>query len=147
MKRSSRRDYLQKIYSQYHKSSTMERHHILDEFCTNCGYHRKYAIRLLNGPPPRPQPARRHRPRGATYGSRLISILRAVWEAADYPWSVRLKDLLPDWMPWIRQRFRLTAERRSDCCASARAASITGCKPTSVGSGGVCMGAPNRAVC
>ena len=25
---------------------------ILDEFCTNSGYNRKYAIRLLNGPPP-----------------------------------------------------------------------------------------------
>ena len=42
-----------------------------------------------------------------TYGPRLISILKAVWEAADYPWSVRLKALLPEWMPWIRRRFRL----------------------------------------
>jgi hypothetical protein len=45
-----------------------------------------------------------------TYGSRLLSILKAVWEAADYAWSVRLKALMPEWMPWIRRRFRLTAE-------------------------------------
>jgi hypothetical protein len=40
----------------------------------------------------------------------LISVLRAVWEAADYPWSVRLKALQLEWRPWIRQRFRLTPE-------------------------------------
>ena len=40
----------------------------------------------------------------------MISILQAVWEAADYPWSVRLKALLPQWMPWIRRQFRLTPE-------------------------------------
>lgn len=44
-----------------------------------------------------------------TYGPRVISVLKAVWEAADYPWSVRLKALLPEWMPRIRQRFRITA--------------------------------------
>jgi hypothetical protein len=34
--------------------------------------------------------------------------LTAVWEAAGYPWSVRLKALLPIWMPWVRRRFRIT---------------------------------------
>jgi hypothetical protein len=110
MKRSSRRDYLRRIYPRYRQTSAAEKRRILDEFCANCGYHRKYAIRLLNGPPPEARPARvpRRRPRQATYGVQLISILRAIWEAADYPWSVRLKALLPEWMPWIRRRFRLT---------------------------------------
>jgi hypothetical protein len=35
----------------------------------------------------------------------VISVLAAVWEAAGYPWSVRLKALLPSWMPWIRKRW------------------------------------------
>ena len=34
-------------------------------------------------------------------------MLTSVWEAAGYPWSVRLKALLPAWMPWIRKRFKL----------------------------------------
>jgi len=34
-------------------------------------------------------------------------VLTSVWEAAGYPWSVRLKALLPAWMPWIRKRFKL----------------------------------------
>jgi hypothetical protein len=111
VKRSSRRDYLQKIHARYRRASAPEKERILDEFCANCGYHRKYAIRLLNGPPPGPRgTATARRRRGATYSSRLISVLRSVWEAAGYPWSVRLKALLPEWMPWIRQRFRLTSE-------------------------------------
>jgi transposase InsO family protein len=39
----------------------------------------------------------------------VIQILAAIWRAAGYPWSVRLKALLPLWLPWARPRFRLTA--------------------------------------
>jgi hypothetical protein len=53
--------------------------------------------------------------RGRTYGSQVIAILKVIWAAADYPWSVRLKALLPESMPWIRRRFRLNTENR--CCA------------------------------
>ncbi len=85
---------------------------ILNEFCLNTGYHRKYAIRLLNGPAPGKQPDRvgRTKRRGLSYGHETLSILAAVWEAAGYPWSVRLKALLPLWLPWIRKRFRMRAE-------------------------------------
>jgi hypothetical protein len=107
----SRRDYLQRIYARYERAGGREKRRIMDEFCANCGYHRKYAIRLLNGPPPPAQPLpRRRRRRGVTYGSRVISILKAVWQAADYPRSVRLKALLPEWMLWIRRCFRLPPE-------------------------------------
>src|SRR6266436_8925062 len=60
---------------------------MLNEFCLNTGYHRKYAIRLLNGPPPGKQPERRPRGRRPRYGQQLLSILAAIWEAAGYPWS------------------------------------------------------------
>ncbi len=110
MSRRSRRDYLQSIYARYQKASRREKQRILDEFCANCRYHRKHAIRLLNRSlstaPRRP----RRRVRGQTYGAKTMSVVKAVWEAADYPWSVRLKALLPEWMPWIRRRFRLKAE-------------------------------------
>src|SRR5579872_2758949 len=99
MKRSSRKDYLRKIYPRYRQASRPQKRRILDEFSANCGYHRKYAIRLLNGPPPGSRLGRTRRPRGVTYGPRLISVLKAVWEAADYPWSARLTALLPEWMP------------------------------------------------
>ena len=38
----------------------------------------------------------------------MIQILAAIWRAAGYPWSVRLKALLPLWLPWARPRFRLS---------------------------------------
>jgi hypothetical protein len=104
---ASRREYLRRIYPRYQRAGYTEKQRILDEFCATCEYNRKYAIRRLNGPPPAERRTRKRRRRGATYGLRVISILRAVWEAADYPWSVRLKALLPEWMPWIRRRFRL----------------------------------------
>lgn len=40
----------------------------------------------------------------------MAGILTAVWEAAGYPWSVRLKAILPAWMPWIRKRFGVRPE-------------------------------------
>src|SRR2546425_458939 len=109
MSRSSRRDYLQRIYRRYQQGSRPEKQRILDEFCANCSYHRKHAIRLLNRPLPAAKPEPRRRARRRTYGPPMMAVLKAVWEAADYPWSVRLKALLPEWMPWIGRRFRLSA--------------------------------------
>ena len=58
----SRSDYLKAIYSRYKRVSKPLRARILDEFCQVCGYNRKYAIRLLNGPAP--QKPRLQPPRG-----------------------------------------------------------------------------------
>jgi hypothetical protein len=110
MSRASRKDYLQRIHPRYQEADRLEKRRILDEFCANCSYHRKHAIRLLNRPRQAGKAVPRRRARGRTYGSQTISVLKAIWEAADYPWSVRLKALLPEWMPWIRRRFRLTPE-------------------------------------
>ena len=52
MSGKSRWDYLKAIYLRYKKVSKPLRARILDEFCQVCGYNRKYAIRLLNGPAP-----------------------------------------------------------------------------------------------
>ena len=110
MGNKGRWEYLRAIYERYRKAGRQAKKVILNEFCTNTGYHRKYAIRLLNGPQPGKQPKRRERRRGRTYSHETLAVLAAVWEAAGYPWSVRLKALLPLWMPWIRKRFRLPAE-------------------------------------
>ena len=109
MKSMSRREYLRAIHDRYRRSRTDQKTRILDEFCRVCGYHRKYAIRLLNRPQPsvHPRPRRTRRP---GYSRLVIQVLAAIWEAAGYPWSVRLKALLPLWLPWIRQRFPLSPE-------------------------------------
>ena len=102
-------EYLRAIYERYQKAGRKEKKAILNEFCANAGYNRKYAIRLLNRARPEKQP-RAPRRRGVSYGGETLAVLTKVWEAAGYPWSVRLKALLPRWMPWIRKRFGLRAE-------------------------------------
>ena len=107
MSRRAKWEYLQAIYPRYRQASRAEQSRILDECCQVCGYHRQYAIRRLNGLPPA-APLRMARRRPSRYSAQALSILTQVWEAAGYPWSVRLKALVPLWLPWIRTRFSLT---------------------------------------
>lgn len=116
MGRESRWDYLRGIHPRYRRAGREEKGRILDEFCAVAGYQRKYAIRLLNGPPPERAP-RKRRPRRPSYGDKVIRVLMAVWEAAGYPWSVRLKALLPTWLPWARKRFGLSSKLESQVLA------------------------------
>ncbi len=109
MSQKSKWEYLKAIYTRYGKASKELRALILDEFCQVCGYHRKYAIRLLNGPAPQ-KPASLHKTRSPSYSAKVISVLGLIWEAAGYPCSQRLKALLPLWLPWAQKRFSLSAE-------------------------------------
>jgi hypothetical protein len=102
-----RRQQLASVHKRYRSATRRGRARILDEFCEDSGYQRKYAIRLLNGPPPDPAP-RKRKPRGAFYGKRVIQALIEIWTAAGYPWSVRLKALLPTWLPKLRNRLGIT---------------------------------------
>jgi hypothetical protein len=75
-------EYSRAVYERYHKAGREAKQMMLNEFCLNSGYHRKYAIRLLNGAPPGKQPERRRRERRPRYGPQVLSILAAIWEAA-----------------------------------------------------------------
>jgi hypothetical protein len=101
------REYLARMRERYERARREAKGGLLDEVCEVTGYHRKAVIRLLR----RPAAAepRRRRGRRVTYGPEVVRALRAVWTAAGYPWSVRLKALLPMWLPWGRRRLRLTA--------------------------------------
>ena len=97
----AKQEYVQVIYHRYRCARRPEKQKILDEFCQVTGHHRKHAIRLLNGPTP--GAPRRQRIRAVQYGRATIAALQTIWEAAGYPWSVRLKALLPLWLPWARR--------------------------------------------
>jgi transposase InsO family protein len=113
-----RRQYVKAVAERYRRASKAEKGRILDELCRTCGYHRKYAIALLRRGAARsagnshlsPGKLRRRprRPRSKTYGTEVLDVARAVWEASGYPWSVRLREILRVWYPWIRRRFRTT---------------------------------------
>jgi hypothetical protein len=114
MAHQSKRDYLRVLYPRYASAPRKEKAAMLEEFCRVCGYHRKYAIWLLNRPLPEPAGKRAVTPRLPTYSQAAIGILAKIWEASGYLCSQRLKAALPTWLPWARQRFRLslTLERQ-----------------------------------
>jgi hypothetical protein len=106
---AARWEYFRVVYERYRKAAGKSKRGMLDEFCLNTGYSRKYAIRLLNGAPPGKRQEVRRRGRKPHYSSGMVSLLAAIGEAAGYPWSVRLKALRPSWLPWIRRRYRPSA--------------------------------------
>jgi hypothetical protein len=85
-----------------------EKGQLLAEAMAVTGYHRKALIRAWRRPES-PEP-RRRRPRGRRrrYGPAAIRTLTVIWEAAGFPWSARLKALLPIWLPWARKRLSLS---------------------------------------
>src|SRR5262245_1715707 len=101
----AKQEYVQAIYHRYRAARRPEKQTILNEFCQVTGHHRKHAIRLLNGPAP--GAARPPRGRAVMYSAAAIDALEQIWAAAGYPWSRRLKALLPLWLPWARRRLRL----------------------------------------
>lgn len=110
MGKKSRIEYFKMIFTRYRQASIEEKSRILDEFCKVCGYARKYAIAKLNGPAASEAPVKRpFRSRRAKYNAGVISILVAVWRATGYLCSIRLKAALPLWLPWIRERFRISS--------------------------------------
>lgn len=108
MEAGARRAYVEAIWSRYRAAPRAEKGRILDEFCQVTGYHRKSALRRLNGRPSQVAGARR-RGRPTVYGPAVASALREIWTAAGYPWSLRLRALMPLWLSWARRRLRLSA--------------------------------------
>jgi len=106
-----RMKYCESVYRRYRKASKESKGKILDELCEVCKYNRKYAIwklnRLRNKEEAKIQEKRR-RPR--KYGLDVLLIVEEVWKKSGYPWSVRLKEILRLWFPWIKKHYQVTAE-------------------------------------
>lgn len=103
----ARTEYLARMRERYQGTPRAKRGALLDEVVAVTGYHRKAALRALNrATPSRPRGPRRGRP--VRYGRGVGQALRAIWEAAGYPWSVRLRGLVPTWLPWLRRHQRVS---------------------------------------
>ena len=102
----SKKEYVEAIFLRYKHASRKEKTTILNEFCTVCGYHRKYAIRLLKRFKrfTKPKPKKRGRlPR--YYTDKILKPLKKIWLAANLPCSKRLKAILPLWLLGYGQTF------------------------------------------
>ena len=98
----TKNEYLRTIRPRYKAASLPEKSKILDEFCTNCNYNRKYAIRILNSEEPINSPANlSRRGRKKIYQEELIeTVLIYIWKKTNLPCSKRLKAILPLWLPF-----------------------------------------------
>ena len=68
----------------YRQASKGEKTVMLNEFCTNTGYHRKAAIRLIQSPPP-PGGQTRRRAHPPRYGSLALRFaLQLPWQVSGY---------------------------------------------------------------
>lgn len=99
MSKKAKKEYLQVIKKRYLLASKNEKNLILDEFCCNCGYNRKYAIRLLNNKNNPIKNAKSGRPK--VYDTENIAVfLKYIWKATNLICSKRLEAAIPEWLPY-----------------------------------------------
>jgi len=102
----SRREYIDAIYVRYKRASRKQKTDILNEFCLNCGYHRKHGIRVLNNFKRFTQPKPKKRGKPSVYAKdAVVEPLKRIWLAANLPCSKRLKVILPLWLPSYHKNF------------------------------------------
>ena len=97
MSLSSKREYLAKIHGRYQRAGRRHKSCILDEFCLNCGYHRKAALRLLRRPLG-DKTRKRSGPKIIYDPAVLLPVLKAVWLTSDQLCSKLLKPALGEWL-------------------------------------------------
>ena len=101
LKTISREDQLEKLRKRYGSRGYEGKSRILDELCEQYGYHRKHAIRLLNGTAlPRKSPPGPQR----QYES-ITGLVERIWLAGEQPCSKRLAQMLPLWLPHYQRRY------------------------------------------
>lgn len=101
----SRRDYLEAVRARYRKGSKKAKALILNEFCATCGYHRKYAIRLLGKKTPKKPSSRRPGPRPVYQTEALLLPLKRLWFATDQMCSKKLRVAIGLWLPFYEGEY------------------------------------------
>jgi hypothetical protein len=104
MSLSAKREYLAKIHGRYQRAGRPHKSRILDEFCLNCGYHRKAALRLLLHPLGGSE-RKRSGPKIIYDPVVLLPVLKEVWLASDQLCSKLLKAALPEWLAHHERRY------------------------------------------
>ena len=123
MGKSERQAYLKAIRSRYRRASKKAKIMILDEFCAVCGYHRKYAIRLLNQQGR--AKAKRSPGRKSIYATaEFLTALKRIWFASDQMCSKKLKAAIPLWLPFYETAYKALTPETQEKLLSISAASI-----------------------
>lgn len=91
-----KRKYIEVLRARYQQSSRAEKGVILRELCLTTGYHRKYAIRVLNAPRLIAKKPGRKR----VYSDEVVAHLKRLWIEMDQMCSKKIVAALPLWLPY-----------------------------------------------
>jgi hypothetical protein len=105
--RTARQELVQAVRTRYAAGSRQTKSRILEEFASVSGYHRKSAIRILNGAACPEEDQRGHR-RPRIYDEAARQALIVLWEASDRVCGKRLKALFPILVPALERNGHLT---------------------------------------
>ena len=109
MSMTSKRELLAVVSPRYVTATGAEKDRLLAEFVATTGYHRKYALALLNHPPrSRSRPVTR--PRAKTYTPAVQRALVRLWEIAGRICSKRLVPGLADLLDALERHDELTLD-------------------------------------
>jgi hypothetical protein len=97
MSLKSKHELLEVVRPRYLKASKVEKQRMLDEFTCATGYHRKYAIRVLN-PQVQVQNHLKRKTKGykTIYRGGVVQALEQIWEIYGHICSKRLQPFLPE---------------------------------------------------
>lgn len=122
MSLQSRLELLVRVHPRYAKARWKEKVRILDEFVEATGYHRNYAVQLLNSPIPKTRDGVQ-RKRQSQYSSEVRQALTKVWMAANQICSKRLVPFLSDFIPALERSgyLKISNETRSQLLSMSTA--------------------------
>src|SRR3954471_5507626 len=105
---AARQELVQAVGERYREGTTAAKRRILDEFVALTRYHRKHAIRVLNGTTGTATATTRGRLK--LYDEAVRQALIVFWEASDRICGKRLKPLLPVLLPSLEGHGHLTLD-------------------------------------
>ena len=105
----ARKELVAAVAERYQTGSATEKGRIFDEFVALTEYHRKHAIRILSGNPPK---LKGRRGRRCLYDQAVTEALVVLWEASDRVCGKRLRALLPILVPALERHGHLCLDPR-----------------------------------
>jgi hypothetical protein len=122
MSNELRSQWLPKLQARYAGRGREGKSRMLDEFCEDHGYERKYAIKLLSGT--LPVPSGRVRPGPERRYELVEPVVRQMWLTAEQPCGKRLAPILRQWLPYYERRFGELSGRQRQLLRHASAATL-----------------------
>ena len=98
MSNKAKKEYLAEVKKIYPDATKKEKKLILDQFCSICGYNRKYAIRVINSKEDGSKVNKKAGRKRKYHSQQIFSFLKTIWIATNLICSKRLKAAIPHWI-------------------------------------------------